>query len=84
LSKKDIAQALGIKGFSSGGYANPTVVANNTKEIDRSYLESLIYLIDRLDRKLDEPFVGEVSITGRKGIKENMDLYDKMINNASR
>lgn len=84
LKKEDIARALSIKGFASGGYVNPTVVTNNTKEIDPAYMESLIRVIDRLDRKLDEPFVGEVSITGKKGIKENMNLYDQMIKNASR
>jgi hypothetical protein len=39
---------------------------------------------DRLSKRLDEPFIGEVSITGRKGIKEKMDTYDKMIKHASR
>jgi|GEM_PF-964438 len=41
-------------------------------------------VIDRLNKRLDDPFVGEVSITGKKGINENMELYDKMKNNATR
>jgi len=85
LGKEDIARALGIKGFASGGYVpTQTIVNNSTQEINPSYLESLIAVIERLDRKLDEPFVGEVSITGKRGIKENMDLYNRMIKNASR
>jgi hypothetical protein len=38
----------------------------------------------RLNRRPDEPFTGEVSITGRKGIRENPDRYGKPIKNASR
>ncbi|MDR1339016.1 MAG: phage tail tape measure protein [Prevotellaceae bacterium] len=84
LEKKDIARALGIKGFDTGGYVNQTMVNNNSPVIDPGYFEALIAVIDRLDKKLEEPFVGEVSITGQRGIKENMDLYNRMINNASR
>jgi len=84
IGKNDIARALGVKGFDSGGYVNQTVNNNNTQELNPAYIEALIAVIDRLDKKLDEPFVGEVSITGRRGIAENMNLYDRMIKNASR
>jgi hypothetical protein len=84
LDKKDIARALGMKGFAEGGYVNQTVVHNNTQSIDTSSLAALERVLDRLDKKLDEPFVGEVFVTGRRGIKENMNQYDRMIKNASR
>jgi TP901 family phage tail tape measure protein len=83
LKKEDIAQALGIKGFAAGGYVNHP--ANGSAPgYDLPQLETLVSVIDRLNEKLDEPFVGEVSITGKKGIKENMDRYDKMIKQTSR
>jgi hypothetical protein len=70
LKKEDIARATGMKGLAASGYA-PAPAANSPN-------------IDRLNRRLDEPFIGEVSITGRKGIKENLDRYEKLIKNASR
>jgi hypothetical protein len=77
-----------MKGFAAGGYA-PAPAANspnidNAKAGEQPDLGLLISVIDRLNRRPDEPFTGEVSITGRKGIKENPDRYGKMIKNASR
>ena len=91
LKKEDIAKAIGIRGFAGGGYTTAPAALpakasqkSNAKEDGQPDWRLLISTIDRLNKKLDEPFVGEVSITGRKGIKENLDRYEKLIKNASR
>jgi hypothetical protein len=94
LTEKDFSRALDyreaenrrvVSGLSSA------IASGTNKDNETSLFEALTVWLNRnmevtekLNQKLDEPFVGEVSITGRKGINENMDLYERMINNASR
>jgi hypothetical protein len=94
LTEKDFTRALdyreaenrhAVSGISAA------IGAGTDRENETFILESLAAWLnrnaevtDRLNKRLDEPFVGEVTVTGKKGIRENMDLYEKMINNASR
>jgi hypothetical protein len=48
------------------------------------WLEHNAQVSDGLLKRLEEPFIGEVSITGRHGIEENMRSYDRMKSNATR
>jgi TP901 family phage tail tape measure protein len=94
LTEKDFALALDYRAeenrsivsgissaiASSGTSGNESIALSSLA----GYLNRNAEVTERLNKRLDEPFVGEVSITGRKGIKENLELYDKMIKNASR
>ena len=94
LTEKDFSRALDYREaenrhFVSG--VSAAIGAGSSNENENFILESLTAWLnrnaevtDKLNSRLGEPFVGEVSITGRRGINENMDLYDRMINNASR
>ncbi|MDR2086132.1 MAG: hypothetical protein LBP72_03045, partial [Dysgonamonadaceae bacterium] len=95
LTEKDFARALNFREAENrnlvSGISNALSPSVDTKEKESIVLESIAGWLNRnaevtekLKERLDEPFVGEVSITGRKGIKENMDLYNKMINQTSR
>jgi TP901 family phage tail tape measure protein len=95
LTAKDFARALDyreaenrhlISGISSAVSPSGSDRGNETQilELIAGWLNRNAEVTDRLNKRLDEPFVGEVSITGRKGIKENLDRYEKMTKNASR
>jgi hypothetical protein len=95
LTEKDFARALDYREAENrhlvAGISSALALAAPGRENESPVLASIAAWLnrnaevtDRLNRRLDEPFVGEVSITGRKGIKENLDRYDKMIKNASR
>ncbi len=86
LKKEDIAKALRIQGYSSGGYT-PQVQkyeVSRTDNNNNATYERFILLMERLEKKMDEPFIGEVSLLGRNGIKEKMDLYNKIKSNTTR
>ncbi len=41
-------------------------------------------VLSRLNKRLDKPFMTVNSVTGKGGIKEAMDEYEKIQNNKSR
>ncbi|MDR2690859.1 MAG: hypothetical protein LBB73_00925 [Dysgonamonadaceae bacterium] len=95
LTEKDFARALNYREAENrylvSGISSAVSSAGGGRENETQILESIAgwlnrnaEVTDRLNRRLDEPFIGEVSITGRKGIKENLDRYEKLIKNASR
>ena len=95
LTEKDFTRALDYKEAENKFMANrfAGAVASSASGDDNNdkmfgilfeYFSRNTEVTEKLNKRLDEPFVGEVSITGRKGIKENLDLYERMISNASR
>lgn len=64
---------------------NPSVVVmrEETRE-QTSDSVTLSRAIDRLNDRLERPFVTVNSVTGQHGMKQAYDLYDKLIDNASR
>ena len=96
LTERDFARALDYREAEnrvmankfSGAVASASSSGDNNNEkmfgILFEYFNRSNEMTEKLNKRLDEPFVGEVSITGRKGVKENLELYDRMISNASR
>jgi TP901 family phage tail tape measure protein len=95
LTERDFARALDYREAENrhliSGISSAVSSPGSSRENETQILESIAgwlnrnaEVTDRLNKRLDEPFTGEVSITGRKGVKENLDRYEKMIKNASR
>ncbi|GHU79670.1 phage tail tape measure protein [Bacteroidia bacterium] len=95
LTEKDFSRALDYREAENRyvvtGISNALTAVGAPGDNQAAVMEALVAYLgrnaevtDRLNDRLDEPFVGEVTVTGKKGIKENMDLYNQMIKNASR
>ena len=95
LTEKDFAKALDYRDAENRNMVNRfagAVISSSPENENNDKMFGILFeyfsrnteVTEKLNKKLDEPFVGEVSITGKKGIKENLDLYDRMIANASR
>lgn len=78
-------------GFYDGGYTTGGQSASGTSVIAMADLANLSAIIqrnadvmERVHTRLGEPIEASVAITGKKGIKEQSDLYDRMIANTRR
>lgn len=88
ITNDDIVKAAGIRrGFSAGGFGNDSTTSirrvpnqNSSSNSDERYLR----VLERVEKKLGEPFVGYVSITGQNGIEQQTAKYNRMIKNVSR
>jgi TP901 family phage tail tape measure protein len=87
ISHDDIAKAAGIRrGYSAGGNVgtlDSTVRRTRTKDKDQSF-DRYIRMMERLEKKMDEPFTGYVTMTGPNGIDEQTKKLKQLKNNASR
>lgn len=86
ISNDDIVKAAGIRrGYSAGGNVSPLYASsrNQRREKNTSY-DRYIRFLERLEKKLDEPFLGYVTMTGPNGIDEQTKKMNKLNNNASR
>jgi hypothetical protein len=89
LTGPDMALAIG--GAPVKSYSAPSGQAVTANGNSAGYDENMILImtgmvktLDRLNRRLDEPFTGEVAITGQKGFEKVWNDYNKLIKNASR
>jgi TP901 family phage tail tape measure protein len=89
LTGPDMAIAIGgapVKESSSlSSVPSPTngAGATNPEDVVR-VLTAVVKSLNMLNKKLDEPFIGEFSITGEKGFEKVWNEYNKLIKNASR
>jgi hypothetical protein len=89
LTGPDMAMAIGgapVKSYSPASsipYPADSAGAANSEEMIR-VLTGMIKSLNRLNKKLDEPFTGEFAITGQKGFEKVWNEYNKLIKNASR
>jgi TP901 family phage tail tape measure protein len=89
LTGPDMASAIGgtpVKESSSlpsVPYPTDGAGATNPEDMVR-VLSGVVKSLNLLNKKLDEPFIGEFSITGEKGFEKVWNEYNKLIKNASR
>ena len=94
ISSEDIVRSLGIRnGYSNGGFVSsvPTTSENAEGGVSKQDLV-MIYSVIAQNSKLIEALHGQiqngiqanVSITGKNGIVENTNTYNKLLNNAKR
>lgn len=88
LTGPDMARALGTSTPPAGNTpAGQPVISGQTASTNPDViraLESNTRMMAILNKKLEEPFVGEVYIDGPRGVKQNLTDYDKLIKNATR
>lgn len=88
LTGPDMARALGTSTPPVGNTpAGQPVISGQTASTNPDViraLESNTRMMAILNKKLEEPFVGEVYIDGPRGVKQNLTDYDKLIKNATR
>lgn len=95
LSERDFARALDYREAESraaaAGIAGAIAERRPAGEQEAEMYALMIDWIrrnadatQRLNKRLDEPFTGDVYIDGPRGVKKNLDRYGKLIKNASR
>lgn len=87
ITNDDIIKAAGIRrGYSAGGDVTTRESSDRivkTKSAGDSY-DRYIRILERLEKKMDEPFQGYVTMTGPNGIDEQTKKMNRLNNNASR
>ena len=89
LSKSDLAKALNINSTADTPTRTRTAVAGGNPNapdnpIYAAMLARQAEVIDKLNRRLDEPFEAYSVISGKNGSFEQTKKYEKLIKNASR
>jgi hypothetical protein len=96
LTEKDFAKALNYREAENrylvAGIANAVSASGaGSRENETQILESIAAYLnrnaqvtDRLNKRLDEPFETVNSVTGKHGMKQAFDTYDRIIKNKSR
>lgn len=76
------ASRSGVSSVESG--ENESLMSNvyGLKDSNSKELERLVGVIDRLEKRLQEPSMAVVSITGEHGIEKAEREYKKLVNNA--
>lgn len=87
LTSDDIAAVLSTKTVSSGHPVTSKTAGYKPTSNDAQLMSAICGLMrvtDRLNKRLDEPFVTVNTVTGKGGIKEAMDEYESLNKNKSR
>jgi TP901 family phage tail tape measure protein len=96
LSERDFTRALEYREAGNNAIAETITRAlipstaegqsltEETTHILIRWIQHHAQVTQQLNERLDEPFTGEVYIDGPRGVKKNMDKYNRLVNNASR
>lgn len=69
--------------LASAPSAPPTIVNNTYNSASAPFDERFVAVLDRLDSRLNEPFVTINTVSGDHGIQKAQDEYDKLMRNKS-
>ena len=61
----------------------PTVVNNTYTSTSAPSDDRIVSVLDRLDSRLNEPFVTVNTVSGDHGIQQAQDKYDRLMKNKS-
>lgn len=78
LTSTDVSRQLGA---GTSAVVAPVVNVTNDNEEMRSTIDRVDRTMDKLNRNIEDGITAVVSVTGRNGIKHNLDMYDKMMDN---
>ena len=76
------AEIANVASGGAGGGAINSLRQDNA--LMAASLAKLTKVVDKLNSRLNEPIIAEATISGRNGIKQKMDEYNKLISNKSR
>lgn len=83
LTSRDISRMLNTTVITQPSSGVPTQILNDNSELG-VVLRDVSLVISKLNTRLNKPFTTVNSVTGKGGIKEAMDQYNKLQNNKSR
>lgn len=83
LTSRDISRMLNTTVITQPSSGVPTQILNDNSELG-VVLRDVSLVISKLNSRLNKPFTTVNSVTGKGGIKEAMDQYNKLQSNKSR
>lgn len=83
LTSRDISRMLNTTVITQPSSGVPTQILNDNSELG-VVLRDVSLVISKLNTRLNKPFTTVNSVTGKGGIKEAMDQYNKLQSNKSR
>lgn len=83
LTSRDISRMLNTTVITQPSSGVPTQILNDNSELG-VVLRDVSLVISKLNTRLNKPFATVNSVTGKGGIKEAMDQYNKLQSNKSR
>ena len=83
ITAADVSRTITAPAVIAAQPSAPTVVNNTTYNQAPTSDERMVAVLDRLDSRLNEPFVTVNTVTGEHGIQHAQDEYDKLMRNKS-
>ena len=84
ITAADVSRTITAPAVIAAQSQAPTIVNNNTTYNQTPASEDrMISVLDRLDSRLNEPFVTVNTVTGDYGIQQAQDEYDRLMKNKS-
>lgn len=83
ITAADVSRTITAPAVIAAQPSAPTVVNNTTYNQAPASDERMVAVLDRLDSRLNEPFVTVNTVTGEHGIQHAQDEYDKLMRNKS-
>lgn len=84
ITSADVSRTITAPAVIAAQSQAPTIVNNNTTYNQTPASEDrMISVLDRLDSRLNEPFVTVNTVTGDYGIQQAQDEYDRLMKNKS-
>jgi TP901 family phage tail tape measure protein len=84
ITSADVSRTITAPAVIAAQSQAPTIVNNNTTYNQSPASEDrMISVLDRLDSRLNEPFVTVNTVTGDYGIQQAQDEYDRLMKNKS-
>lgn len=83
ITAADVSRTITAPAVIAAQPQAPTVVNNTTYNQSSQTDERLYATLDRLDTRLNEPFVTVNTVTGDHGMQKAQDDYDRLMKNKS-
>lgn len=83
ITAADVSRTITAPAVLAAQPSAPTVVNNTTYNQAPASDERMVAVLDRLDSRLNDPFVTVNTVTGEHGIQHAQDEYDKLMRNKS-
>ena len=83
ITSADVSRTITAPAVLAAQPQAPTVVNNTTYNSNSDSTDRITSVLDRLDSRLNEPFVTVNTVTGDHGIQQAQDEYDRLMKNKS-
>ncbi len=83
ITAADVSRTITAPAVLAAQPQAPTVVNNTTYQSAPASDERMVAVLDRLDSRLNEPFVTVNTVSGDHGIQQAQDEYDRLMKNKS-